>query len=188
MSELNQLISNIKQAEAGSDKRKQWNPSTVGEIDIRIATDGSWFHEGRQFKRADLAKLFAGILQKQGDDYFLITPGERLRITVDDAPFVANLVETLEEDGQSAIVFTTNLGDQIVLDSQHPIRLEIDPQTQEPRPYIYFRNGLEALISRSAFYDLICLANEEQRDGKFYYTVSSLGESFELGSVNPLET
>lgn len=188
MSELDQLISNIKQSEAGSDKRKQWNPSYVGEIDIRIAADGSWFHEGRQFKRLDLAKLFAGILQKQGGDYFLITPGEKLRITVEDAPFVATLVETLQDDSQSAIVFTTNLGDKIVLDKHHPIRVEIDPQTQEPRPYIYFRDNLEALISRSAFYDLICLADEEQREGKFYFTVSSLGETFELGCVNPPET
>jgi hypothetical protein len=188
MSELNQLISNIKQAEAGSEKRKQWNPSHVGEIDIHISADGGWFHQGRPFKRLDLAKLFAGILQKQGDDYFLVTPGEKLRITVEDAPFVANLVEALEEDSQSAIVFTTNLGDKIVLDNQHPIRVEIDPQTQEPRPYIYFRNGLEALISRSAFYDLICLADEEQCDDIFCFTVSSLGESFELGCVNSLET
>lgn len=188
MSELDQLISNIKQAEAGSDKRRQWKPSYVGEIDIRIAADGSWFHEGRQFKRPDLAKLFAGILQKHGDEYFLITPGEKLRITVEDAPFVANLVETLEDGDQSALVFTTNLGDKIVLDNQHPIRVEIDPQTQEPRPYIYFRDGLEALISRSAFYDLLCLADEELRDGNFYFTVSSLGQTFELGCVNPMET
>ena len=188
MSELDQLISNIKQPEAGSDKRKQWNPSQVGKIDIRIAADGSWFHEGRQFKRPDLVKLFAGILQKQDNDYFLITPAEKLSITVEDAPFVATLMETLEDGDQSAIVFTTNLGDKIVLDNQHPIRIEIDPQTQQPRPYIYFRNGLEALISRSAFYDLICLANEEQRDGNLYFTVSSLGQTFELGCVNPMET
>lgn len=183
MCELDQLLANIDQAKDKSEARKHWHPSHVGVIDIRIATDGSWFHEGRPFQRLSLVKLFASVLQREGDEYFLLTPAEKLKIQVDDAPFIATMVESKE----SAIVFTTNLGDRILLDEHHPIRVDIDRQTQIPRPYVHYRDGLDALISRSAFFDLINLAEEQQRDGKFYLTISSLGQEFELGCIDSLE-
>lgn len=131
-----------------------------------------------------MVKLFAGILRRDGDEYFLVTPAEKLRIQVDDAPFVAALVERIEENGLQAIVFTTNTGEQIIVDRDHPVRVDIDASTNQPRPYVHFREGLDALISRSAFYDLLNLADETERDGVVYLSISSMGEKFELGSTD----
>ncbi len=184
MSILEQILADINASEASQAIARDWNPRSLSEIDIRITSDGNWFHQGRQFKRDSLVKLFAGILQREGDDYFLVTPVEKLCIEVEDAPFVATLVECVEDQGQQAIIFTTNIGEHIVLDREHAIRIEIDPDTKEPRPYVHLRDGLDALISRSAFYDLINLAHLIERDGVGYLAVTSLGEEFELGSID----
>ncbi len=187
MSALDQILANIEKANASSEIRKSWSPNHTGTIDIRIATDGSWFHEGRPFQRLSLVKLFASVLCRQQQDYFLLTPAEKLKIQVDDAPFVANLVEVIEQNQQSAIVFTTNLDDRIIVDDDHPIRIEIDQQSQALRPYVHYRDGLDALIGRSAFFELANLATETLREGKVFLTVSSLGEEFSLGCIDPLE-
>jgi len=159
-------------------------PIFRGEIAIRIAADGSWYHEGRRFQRASLVRLFTSILRREQDDYFLVTPAERLLIEIEDAPSAATLVGQTEENGQHAIVFTTNIGERIAVDRDHPIRVEIDEDTRQPRPYVLMHDGLEALINHSAFYDLINLVEETERDGSGYLSVTSLGETFELGSTN----
>jgi len=182
MSELEQILDSIKSGEAASSAKRGWQPDRQGSIDIGSARDGDWYHEGRRFEGQSLVKLFASVLRREADDYFLVTPVEKLRIEVEDAPFVANLVEAIDENGKQAIVFTTNIGERIVLDPEHDLRIEIDQNSGEPRPYIHFRDGLEALITRSAFYDLINLAREIERDGSGYLVVSSLGQDFELGS------
>ena len=187
MSELERIVTQVEQANAQHDMYRSWQPRHTGTINIRIAADGCWFHEGRPFQRLSLVKLFAGILQRQGKDYFLSTPTEKLQIQVDDAPFVATLVETVIEDDQPAIVFTTNLGNRIIVDADHPIWVETDPQTQIPRPYVHYRDGLHALISRNAFFELTNLATERKRDGKMYLIVNSLGHEFELGCAEPME-
>ncbi len=181
MSQLDQLFTDIEQIRNLSEKQKNWQPDYVGDIDIRIAADGCWYHEGRAFKRDSLVKLFASVMRREGDDYFLLTPAEKLKIEVEDAPFLATLVEQITEGEQTALVFTTNLGDRILADDAHAIRVEVDAQTQLPRPYVHYRDGLDALITRSAFYDLVNMADECERDGKHYLTVSSLGQIFELG-------
>ena len=184
MSELDEILADIKAGEASTAARRDWNPRCQGEIDIRIAADGSWFHQQRRFQRDSLVKLFSGILRREGEEYFLATPAEKLRIEVEDAPFVATLVESFEDNGQQAIVFTTNIGDRIIVDREHAIRVEIDADTNAPRPYVHVREGLDALISRSAFYDLLNLAQESERDGSGYLSVTSLGKEFELGSTD----
>lgn len=181
MSELEQLFDEIDAADRAGKLKFFWNPEQQGEIDIRIAADGSWYHQGRKFQRQALVKLFASILRREGADFFLVTPVEKLKIQVDDAPFVANLVEQINEDGQQLVVFTTNIGEHIPLDRDHPLRIESDTASGEPRPYIHLRAGLEALISRSAFYDLVNMAEEIERDGQRYLCLTSLGEQFELG-------
>jgi len=184
MSELEQILADIKAGEATQSIRRRWNPAQQGEVDIRIAADGDWYHEGRRIGRAAMVKLFAGILRREGDAYFLVTPVEKLRIRVDDAPFVAGLVEPIDDGGAPALVFTTNIGERVILDREHALRIEIDAQTQQPRPYIHLRDGLEALISRGAFYDLLNLAHEKQRDGAVLLAVTSRGQEFELGSID----
>jgi hypothetical protein len=170
MSELEQILADIESSTMTQAARRSWNPHYQGEIDIHIAADGTWFHQGRRFQRDSMVKLF--------------TPAEKLRIQVEDAPFVATLVESIEDNGQQAIVFTTNIGEKVVVDQEHPIRVDIDASTNQPRPYVHLREGLDALISRSAFYDLLNLAQEIKRDGVGYLSVTSQGEAFELGSTD----
>ena len=181
MNELTRILAEIETAAADAEARQSWRPAQQGDIDIRIAADGNWYHEGQPFKRASLVRLFAGVLRREADDYYLVTPAEKLRIEVDDAPFTANLVERIDEDGRTAIVFTTNLGERIVVDREHPLRVEFDAVSGEPRPYVLLRDGLEALIGRSAFYDLVNLAEARERDGATWLYVTSLGHEFELG-------
>jgi hypothetical protein len=184
MSELDRILAGIEACTSTSSARRDWNPACQGEIDIRIAADGSWFHEGRRFQRDSLVKLFAGILRREDETYFLVTPVEKLRIEVEDAPFVAGLVERLDENGKSAIVFTTNIGERVVVDREHAIRVEIDASTRAPRPYVHVRDGLQALISRSAFYDLLNLAHETRRDGRTCLSITSMNTEFELGNID----
>ncbi|MCP3868410.1 MAG: DUF1285 domain-containing protein [Gammaproteobacteria bacterium] len=182
MSRLDQVLRDIKTADDASKAKLEWNPGYQGSIDIRIAVDGSWYHDGRQFQRDALTKLFASVLRREGENYYLVTPTEKLQIQVDDAPFVATLVEQEEEsEDRTAIVFETNIGEQVVVDRHHPIRVEFKADTGEPRPYVHVRAGLEALISRSAFYDLLGMAEEIQRNQQSFLVVTSMGERFELG-------
>lgn len=184
MSELDQLLSDIEAVKSTSLARKKWQPENKGKIDIRIAVDGTWYHEGRAFQRAALTKLFATVLCKENSDYFLLTPAEKLLIRVDDAPFVATILEQIDDGKNKALVFTTNLGERIVADAQHPIRVEIDSANDEPRPYIHVRDGLEALIGRNAFYDLVNMAAEQERDGHRFLTITSMGTEFILGRAD----
>ena len=149
-----------------------WNPANVGEIDIVIRKDGSWVHEGGVIGRDALVRLFSTILRKDPDGTFLVTPHEKLRITVEDAPFVAVRVD--REAG--ALRFLTNVGDEVIAGPEHPIRVAIDP-SGEPRPYVLVRGGLEALITRPVFYELVELA--EARGAEF--GVASDGAWFPIG-------
>jgi hypothetical protein len=133
---------------------EKWNPAHCGDIDIRIARDGSWFHEGTPIARRELVRLFSTILRKDGDDYVLVTPAEKMRIRVEDVPFLAVLVRE-EADG---LVFTTNVGDETVAGPDNPIRVVTNDTTGEPAPYVHVRRGLEARISRAVFYQLADMA------------------------------
>ncbi|ATQ41773.1 DUF1285 domain-containing protein [Caulobacter mirabilis] len=133
-----------------------WNPPHCGEIDIRIRKDGVWFHEGTPIGREALVRLFSTVLRLDPDGYHLVTPVEKMRIVVEDAPFIATRVDRVGE----ALRFTTNVGDEVEAGPDNAIRVEMDPLTQEPRPYLHVRRGLEALIARPVFYELVEMANE----------------------------
>jgi hypothetical protein len=154
-----------------------WNPAHVGDIDIVIRRDGSWWHEGAVIGRPALVRLFSTVLRKDPDGVSLVTPVEKLRIVVEDAPFVAVAVERRGE----GLAFTTNVGDEVSADAEHPIRVETDAATGEPRPYLHVRAGLEALIARAVFYDLVEMADDEA--GRL--TIVSNGARFILGNVEP---
>ena len=156
---------------------ERWHPSRVGEIDIRIAANGDWYHEGGLIRRFALAKLFAGILRMDDGEHFLVTPAEKLKIRVDDAPFLATDMETDGEGRARRILFKTNVEDVVPADAEHPIVVE--DRNGEPRPYVVVRRGLRALIARSVYYRLADLA-EEGNDGRF--GVWSNGTRFVLGS------
>lgn len=137
---------------------EKWRPTHCGDIDIRIARDGTWFHEGTPVGRRELVRLFSTILRKDGDDYVLVTPAEKMRIKVEDAPFLAVLLDVEGTGRNQKFIFTTNVGDETVAGKENPIRVEIDPKTREPSPYVHVRRGLEAKISRPVYYQLAELA------------------------------
>ncbi len=132
---------------------EQWNPPFCGDLDMQIKRDGTWFYQGTPIGRPELVKLFSTILWREGDKYFLVTPVEKVGITVEDAPFVA---VDFERDGD-ALRFETNLDDYATAGPDHPIRVVRDPKTGEPAPYILIRRNLEALIDRKSFYRLVDL-------------------------------
>ncbi|MEP5698342.1 MAG: DUF1285 domain-containing protein, partial [Sneathiella sp.] len=164
-----------------------WNPDFCGDLDMRIARDGTWFYMGSPIGRKPLVKLFSGVLRLDEDEkYYLVTPVEKIGITVDDAPFVA--VEMFcEGEGKDQILsFRTQVDDFVIADKEHPLRLSINADNDEPSPYIRVRSNLEALIVRSVFYDLVELAVEEEIDGKPRFGVWSSGAFFDFGSVNDI--
>jgi hypothetical protein len=134
-----------------------WHPAHCGEIDIRIRKDGVWFHEGTPIGREALVRLFSTVLRLDPDGYHLVTPVEKMRITVEDAPFIATRVDRVGD----TLVFLTNVGDTVEAGPENRIRVEIDPDTGEPRPYVHVRRGLEALIARPVFYELAEMASLE---------------------------
>ena len=158
---------------------ERWNPTFCGDSFMRIARDGTWFHQGTPIGRRELVRLFSTILRREGADYFLVTPAEKLSIKVDDAPFLAVLLSVSGAGRDQTLSFTTNVGDEVIADGQHAIRVVIDPASQEPSPYIHVRKGLEALIARNVFYELVQLA-ERQDD---LLGVWSGGIFFPLGPV-----
>ncbi|MCE2424764.1 MAG: DUF1285 domain-containing protein [Pseudomonadales bacterium] len=155
---------------------ERWDPPRVGEIDIRIAANGDWYHDGERIKRLAIARVFSTILRLDDGDHYLVTPVEKLRIRVDDAPFLATDMETEGEGRARRILFTTNMGDAVLADAEHPV--EVEQRDGQPRPYVEVRRGLRALIARSVFYRLVELA-EEAPNGEF--SVWSAGRRFVLG-------
>lgn len=151
-----------------------WNPPFCGDIDMRIARDGTWFYLGTPIGRPGLVGLFASIIKREGDAYFLVTPVEKVGITVDDAPFVAVDFEQVDD----ALEFVTNVGDTVRAGPDHPIRVVRDPETGEPSPYIHIRANLEALIDRKSFYRLVDLGEHGQHEGKDWFGLRSQGVFF----------
>ncbi|MFC0812801.1 DUF1285 domain-containing protein [Paracoccus panacisoli] len=148
-----------------------WDPPYCGEMDLEIRPDGAWIHEGSPIGRPAMVRLFASVLKREGDRFFLVTPVEKLGIRVVDAPFLAIDAEI----GPDRIAFTTNVGDEVVAGPEHPIRVE--DRDGVPRPYVHVRRGLEALIDRKSFYRLVAAA-EPDADGRL--VLRSQGAVFAL--------
>ena len=155
-----------------------WNPPFCGDLDIRIARDGTWFHLGTPMGRKPLVALFASVLKREGDRYYLVTPVEKVGITVDDAPFVA-VDFTAEGAGRDqTLTFTTNVDDAVTAGPETPIRVVRDAATGEPAPYVMVRRGLEALIDRKSFYRLVELGVTEAVEGTDQFGLWSQGAFF----------
>lgn len=157
-----------------------WNPPFCGDMDMRIARDGTWFYLGTPIGRPGLVKLFSSIIKREGSDYFLVTPVEKVGITVDDAPFVAIDVECSGSDHNQRVTFATQVGDTVTAGPAHPLRVTRDPKTGEPSPYILIRANLEALIDRKSFYRLIDLCQHSHHDGADWFGLWSDGIFFPI--------
>jgi hypothetical protein len=163
-----------------------WNPAFCGDIDMRIAVDGTWFYMGTPIGRPALVRLFSTILRRDADGkYYLVTPVEKVGIRVDDAPFVAVRVDRSGSGASQVLQFTTNVGDTVVADAANPLRVDTRAADHEPRPYVRIRGRLEALVARSVFYELVDMAEERETSRGRELGVMSASLYFPLGLAEP---
>jgi hypothetical protein len=154
---------------------------SCGDFDFRIARDGTWFYRGSPIGRKPLVRLFSTVLRREDDgSYWLVTPVERGRITVDDAPFLAVEMTVTGRGREQRLAFRTNVDDWVTADADHPIRVDHRPGG-EPCPYVRVRGALDALIARPVFYQLVELAESKEKDGRAEMGVWSGGSYFPLG-------
>ncbi|WP_425450014.1 DUF1285 domain-containing protein [Virgifigura deserti] len=177
-------------AAAAADQSQSHPPQSdaedagCGDFDIRIGRDGTWFYHGSPIGRKPLVRLFASVLRREADGgYYLVTPAERGRIVVEDAPFTAVELTVRGSGHDRTLSFRTNLDDEVTADTDHPIRVAQNPDTAEPSPYILVRDGLEALILRSVYYELVALGEQREIAGEEQYGVWSKGRFFPLGRL-----
>jgi len=163
-----------------------WNPPFCGDLDMRIASDGTWFYLGTPIGRLPLVKLFASVLKREGDKHFLVTPVEKCGIIVEDAPFLA--VEMQDEQGAQGQVlhFRTNVDDWVACGAEHRLRFVTDPATQGLKPYLHVRRDLWAKVARAVFYDLVELGEERMVDGTLMFGVASMGTFFAMAPADSL--
>src|SRR5262249_43405440 len=176
---LDGMVGALKRAgQKGPPPVHLWNPPYCGEIDMRIATDGTWFYQKTPIGRPALVKLFASVLKREGGRYFLVTPVEKVGINVEDAPFLA--VELKVEDGERGRVldFRTNVDDWAAAGPGHALRFEPEAGTGGLKPYLHIRRDLWAKVTRALFYDLVALGEERNVNGKAKFGVASDGEFF----------
>lgn len=163
-----------------------WNPPDCGDIDMRIAADGTWFYCGSPIGRPPLIQLFSSILRKDGNRYVLVTPVEKVGVRVDDAPFLAVEMHVDEGGGDSRLVFRTNVEDVVTVDEQHPLRFERGA-ADGLRPYVRVRGDLWALVKRALFYDLVDLGTTERWRDEEWFGVRSSGIFFPMCLASEIE-
>ena len=164
-----------------------WNPPFCGDIDMRIASDGTWFYMKTPIGRPALVKLFSSVLKREADKYFLVTPVEKVGITVDDAPFTA--VE-MKRDGEGAarvLSFRTNVDEWVACGPEHTLRFDAEPETGGLKPYLHVRRDLWALVTRALFYDLAELGEDRDIDGRQMFGVASGGEFYAMAPSDTLK-
>lgn len=177
---LAKVVSQATKGKKGPPPMHLWNPPYCGDLDIRIARNGMWWYLGTPIGRAELVRLFASVLKLEGGKYYLVTPVEKIGITVDDAPFVAVDFRVEGEGAEQVLIFETNVGDHTIAGPENPIRVHRDPETGEPSPYVHVRRGLEALIDRKSFYRLVEIGEHREVDGERWFGVSSGGVFFAI--------
>lgn len=159
-----------------------FDPNAAEAFPFRIARDGTWYYHDSPIGRKELCKLFSSVLRRDGEgNFYLVTPAEQGRITVEDAPFTAVEVIASGDGPQRMVTFRTNLDHMVTAGSEHPIRIAEDAQTGEPSPYVLVRDDLEALILRPQFYELVDMAEEAESAGGKVLGVWSGGVFFPLG-------
>ena len=162
---------------------ESWNPPHCGAIDMRIASDGTWFYNGSPIGRRELVKLFSTVLRRDPDGFVLVTPVEKLTIAVDDAPFAA-VEMALEGEGEGReIAFRTNVDDVVRVGADHPLRFERDTG-DGVKPYLHVRAGLWARVTRALTYDLLELGEEREVDGALMFGVAAGGTFYPVAPAD----
>ena len=164
---------------------EDWNPPFCGDIDMRIAADGSWFYQKTPIGRPSLVKLFASVLKREDDKYFLVTPVEKVGLIVDDVPFLAVELGVGQGPSGQVLSFRTNVDDEIEAGPGHALRFEAEA-TGGLKPYLHVRRDLWAKVTRALFYDLVALGEERDVDGKAMFGVASNGAFFPMAEASAL--
>jgi hypothetical protein len=167
---------------------ERWNPPFCGDIDMRIAADGTWFYCGTPIGREAMVRLFASVLRRDEDGRtYLVTPVEKCGITVDDVAFVAVELQVEGTGRDQVLGLRTNVGDRVVVDDDHPLRFEIDAVNGGLRPYVRVRGRLEARLARPVLYELVALGETEPVDGRDWFGVRSSGRFFPIVPADEIE-
>jgi uncharacterized protein len=163
-----------------------WNPPYCGEIDMRIAADGTWFYQGTPIGRPAMVKLFASILRKDPERFVMVTPVEMVGIQVDDAPFIAVDLTISNASAGPELTFRTNVDDAVTASADHPLRFEREA-TGGFKPYVLVRGGLWAKASRSVYLELVDRARIRDMDGTMMLCVESTGVFFPIAPASEIE-
>ncbi len=163
-----------------------WDPPFCGDLDMRIAADGTWHYLGTPIGRPAMVRLFASVLKREGGSYFLVTPVEKVGIKVDDAPFLAVEMETQGAGTERALFFRTNVDDVVRCDAEHSLRFEAEAGTGGIKPYIHVRRDLWALVTRTLFFDLVALGETRTLDGREMFGVASAGSFFAMAPAEAM--
>jgi hypothetical protein len=183
---LDAIAAGLPRENKGLPPVERWNPPFCGDIDMRIGADGTWFYQKTPIGRAALVKLFASVLKREGDKYFLVTPVEKVGIVVDDAPFLAVEMNSSVGNEGRILQFRTNVDDWISAGPGHALRFEPQPKTGGLKPYLHIRRDLWAKVTRALFYDLVALGEERDVGGKAMFGVFSQGEFFAMAEAGAL--
>jgi len=183
---LDAIAAGLPRENKGLPPVERWNPPFCGDIDMRIGADGTWFYQKTPIGRAAIVKLFASVLKREGDKYFLVTPVEKVGIVVDDAPFLAVEMNASAGNAGRILQFRTNVDDWISAGPGHALRFEPQPKTGGLKPYLHIRRDLWAKVTRALFYDLVALGEERDVEGKTMFGVFSQGEFFAMAEASAL--
>ena len=185
---LDTLATSARKAGAkGPPPLHLWNPPFCGDLDMRIAADGTWFYLKTPIGRPALVKLFASVLWREGEKYFLKTPVEKVGITVDDAPFTAVEMRSEGEGAARTLSFRTNVDEWVTAGPDHALRFEPEEETGGLKPYLHVRRDLWALVTRALFYDLVERGEEREVDGRRMFGVSSSGAFYAMAPADTLK-
>ncbi|MEZ5873157.1 MAG: DUF1285 domain-containing protein [Nitratireductor sp.] len=188
LSGLQALVERAGSRKKGLPPVERWHPDFCGDLDIVIKRDGTWFYLGTPIGRMPLVKLFSTVLRKDEDGRtYLVTPVEKIGITVEDAPFIAVEMNADNRNGEQVLTFRTNVGDVIEAGPDNPIRYEIADNNDGVKPYLLVRGRLEALLARPVMYELISHGEEIDVDGRLMFALRSKGEVFPIMPIQELD-
>jgi uncharacterized protein len=184
---LEAITGALARAGKGPPPVELWNPPFCGDLDMRIAADGTWFYLKTPIGRPALVRLFASVLKRDGENYFLVTPVEKCGIRVDDAPFLAVELNVEQSAEGPVLNFRTNVDDWIACGPEHKLRFDPEVGTGGLKPYLHVRRDLWAKVTRTLFFDLVALGEERDIDGTAMFGVTSMGAFFPMASADQVK-
>jgi len=185
--DLDSITGALAEASKRAPPVELWDPPFCGNLDMRIAADGTWYYLKTPIGRPALVKLFASVLKREGDNYFLVTPVEKCGIQVDDAPFVAVELKVEERALGQVLNFRTNVDEWIECGPDHQLRFDPEPGTGGLKPYLHIRRGLWAKVTRPLFFDLVDLGEERKISGTALFGVSSMSAFFPMAPADQVK-